>query len=624
MAPYECGVRALADEGDLAGARRWFEAAYVEAESAGDVEGMARAMVGYGGLWVHEHRASVTAGLFEARLAHVSALVAADPHRYGDLGLRLRIRIAGEAAYRTGRLETIFALLDEARGVAGPAARIEALSIAHHCVLGPAHGRIRRRLAGELIGVAAGTGQRGPIVMGLLWQVVNLLLAGHRHAGRRLAELRAQLAEGPYLAADFVVSAIDVMLAIRAGRLEEAEQRAQECYELGVKAGDVDVEGWYAGQLATIRWYQGRLPELLSMLGSTAGAPVLSVVDDSLLAAVAVAAAQAGDRARAEMALAALTGAGLDRPVRSSTWLVTMFGITEAAYLLDGRALAGRAYDLLLPFAQLPAVVSLGVACFGSVEQALGVAALTMGDLDRAVGHLREAVRRNRALGHRPAVRVSLLRLAEALDLRGGPGDAVAAAAQRAAADDLDPAESARWGSVPVPPVTCVREGRTWRVGLGTRSVVVDHVVGMLHLAVLTANPGIEIPSIELVAGAEALGRTRSAPGQMLLDPAAVHSYRRRLAELSSAIDDAGHRGDAASAAAMTRERDWVRTQLGTGTGLAGRRRTFTDDGERARLAVGRAIRRAVDRIHRADPVIGAHLRTSVHSGMRCWYRPVG
>ncbi len=44
------------------------------------------------------------------------------------------------------------------------------------------------------------------------------------------------------------------------GRLEAAEQLAQECFERGAKAGDVDADAWYGAQLVAIRWYQGRLP----------------------------------------------------------------------------------------------------------------------------------------------------------------------------------------------------------------------------------------------------------------------------------------------------------------------------------------------------------------------------
>ena len=56
--------------------------------------------------------------------------------------------------------------------------------------------------------------------------------------------------------------------------------------------------------------------------------------------------------------------------------------------------------------------------------------------------------------------------------------------------------------------------------------------------------------------------------------------------------------------------------------GLAGRVRPFTDDGERARLAVGKAIRRAINRIEAVDPLIGRHLRDAVRTGRSCSYRP--
>src|SRR5262249_59094431 len=100
------------------------------------------------------------------------------------------------------------------------------------------------------------------------------------------------------------------------------------------------------------------------------------------------------------------------------------------------RAAAG-AYELLRPFADLPMMASLGIACFGSVHHALGVASLTTGNLDRAVAHLREAIHRNLALGHWPAVVASRLRLAEALERRDGPGDSETARCHHEYADDL-------------------------------------------------------------------------------------------------------------------------------------------------------------------------------------------
>src|SRR5437764_609853 len=215
------------------------------------------------------------------------------------------------------------------------------------------------------------------------------------YAGRRRAELRESLARDDHLAVGFVAGAIEAMLAIRSGDLDRAEALARACAERGRAAGDADATGWYGSQVVAIRWYQGRLVETLPMLTELVNSPTLSATDNSTLAALAVAAALAGDRSAATSALARLCGTDLAALPRSSSWLVSMNGIVEAAHLLADADTSGRAYELLSPYADLPMVGSLAVACFGSVQHALGVAALTAGELDRAVAHFHAAVRQN-------------------------------------------------------------------------------------------------------------------------------------------------------------------------------------------------------------------------------------
>jgi hypothetical protein len=55
---------------------------------------------------------------------------------------------------------------------------------------------------------------------------------------------------------------------------------------------------------------------------------------------------------------------------------------------------------------------------------------------------------------------------------------------------------------------------------------------------------------------------------------------------------------------------------------MGGRVRQFATGEERARVAVGKAIRRALDRVAKADPFIGEELRATVQTGLRCCYRP--
>jgi hypothetical protein len=582
--------------------------------------------------------------LLEARLQHVLALL--DPR--SALALRVRTRLAGEADYARGTHAAVLAALDEVRaqqtdaagaplagaaGAAGggdPELLAEALRIAHHCLLGPEHVSARRELAVELTKASFRTGRHSDLLMGLLWQTADAYCAGDPHAGRLLGELKDHLAQRDHLAVGFVASAIDVMLAIRAGRFAEAEELAAVCASRGAAAGDADHAWWSAAQLVTIRWYQGRLTELLPMLDDRVHSPVLSAVDNSAVAALAVAAALSGDRPKAASALAALCGSDLAALPRSSSWLVTMNGVVEAAYLLEEPDVAARAYELLCPHAHLPMIGSLGITCFGSVRHALGVAALTSRQLEEAIEHLTAAVQHNLALAHWPALVASRQRLAQALALRGSPGDADAARRELDAATteaasaglpvpDYPAADSAY--SAPAPAVAEIqRVGRKWRLTLRGRGVLVEDSIGMVHLAVLIANPRQEIQAADLVAGLAGLSGTGGEAGaaQRVLDPEAIAEYRSRLKRLDTEIDEL----EPDRARQARAERDWLVAQLSSAAGFGGRTRAFPDQPERARVAVGKAIRRALARITEADGVIGEHLRQNVHTGVRCSYWP--
>jgi hypothetical protein len=619
------GARAQDTDGDLRAGRQHFELAYRLAEQVSDVRAMAVAALGLAGLWVHERRTVTSAVQLEARLQHVLSLLDAR----SPLALRIRARLAGEADYLRGEQAAILPMLSEARAAADPVLLAEVLSLAHHCLLSPDHLTVRRELAADLIKESFRTGRRSDLLMGLLWQTADAYAAGDPHAGRLLGELRGHLGQRSHLAVGFVVSAIDVMLAIRAGRLDEAESLAGICAGNGAAAGDIDGQWWSGAQLVTIRWYQGRLPELLPMLRDIADSPVLSAVDNSSVAALAVAAALAGDRRTAASSLAGLCGSDLANLPRSSSWLVTMNGVVEAAYLLAEAGVASRAYELLIPYASLPMVGSLGVTCFGTTHQALGVASLGSGHPDRAVGHLRAAVQHNLALAHWPAVVSSRRRLAQAYTLRGWPGDGDAARREL----DAVISEAAALG-LPIPDhpgsgpagalAECTRAGRDWRLALGDRSVLVENSIGLLHLAVLIANPRQEIRAADLAAGLAALSGAAgdSEAAQPLLDHEAIAEYRHRLKQLDAEIEQPEPGSDTGRAARARAERDWLVAQLAAAAGFGGRTRSFPAQGDRARVAVGKAIRRAIVRITQADPVIGEHLRQTVHTGVRCSYWP--
>ncbi len=184
---------------------------------------MALAALGMGGFWVHEYRTAAGSALLQQRLSR--ALSTADPS--SALALRLRVRLAGESDYSSGDSAKILAALGEARAAGDPVTRAEALSLAHHCLLGPGHSRLRRELATELIGESFRTGRRSDLLVGLLCRTTDLFADGDPRALRHLEELRQELAREDHRAVSFVVAAMDVMLAIRSGDLERAERLAR-------------------------------------------------------------------------------------------------------------------------------------------------------------------------------------------------------------------------------------------------------------------------------------------------------------------------------------------------------------------------------------------------------------
>jgi hypothetical protein len=489
-------------------------------------------------------------------------------------------------------------------------------------MLGPEYGDERRVLADELIDVSAGTGRPIDATMGLLWRTVDLFLAGDARADRSLEQLRARDLEE---CARYVALAIGVMQAARGGDLELAERLAAECYEYGLDVGDADALSYYGAHLVLVRWLQGRGTELLPYLNDLRESPTLAEPNDAFDAAIAALAAASGRVDDARVALQRLRARGFATMPNSSTWLVTMFGVVEAVHLLDDAATAREAYALLAPYADLPVMASLAVACFGSVHRSLGLAAATFGDLDLAVAHLESAVDADLALANRPCHAMSSAALAESLQRRGRPDDR-----DRVVALRRNAVETARLCGMEVRAdewsatldafgsVECRREGRAWRLQVDDRAVLVPDSVGMGYLVRLLEAPGQEIASVDLVGHQQVSVPMR----QGVVDDAAVAAYRRRAGELQADIDEAEDHHDLERAARARAEFDALVDEIERTTGLVGRRRSFNDEAERARTSVQKAIKRALARICEADALLGCDLADRVVTGAHCAYLP--
>lgn len=584
----------------------------------------AEAALGLGGMWVNKSRGPTDRVRVLARLDEALALL---PTTATVPRCRLIARRVAELAYHSGTTGAVLSALRAARGTGDQRALAEALSLSHHALLRPEHGERRLAIADELIAVAAAAGLELLTLVGMCRRTIDLFHLGDPRAERSLVDLRRRADKVSCRSVLFLHAAMEVMLLIRAGQLARAEQRATACLRLGTAVGDADAPLYHGAHLFTIRWLQGRGAELVDLAANTANSPTLPEGELSFHAALALLAADAGQRDRARSALHRLTTNGLAAIATSSTWLACMFAVVEAAAVLAEPDLARQAYDLLTPFAHLPVVSSMAIVCLGSAERTLGLAALTFGDVDQAVAHLDRAVDANIRLANRPFTACARADLAEALQRRGGAGDTTRAVELL----DLAIAEAAAMGmTIRAESWTATRQtlsgtiaisrddGR-WLLTHHGRSVLVDDLIGMRYLARLVANPGTEIPALDLVTEFD---QTAEPASHTVLDGRARAAYAKRARELTRELAEARGTTDHARVQRLESELDALTTEVKRQTGINNRPRHFGNPAERARTAVRKAITRAIDAIEPAEPEAADTLRAAVTTGYRCAYLP--
>jgi hypothetical protein len=163
------------------------------------------------------------------------------------------------------------------------------------------------------------------------------------------------------------------------------------------------------------------------------------------------------------------------------------------------------------------------------------------------------------------------------------------------------------------------RDAQDWRLDAGTESVRLRDTQGARYLRTLLRSPRQEIAALDLVSGSAGLAAPTEEP---VLDETARGAYQQRLRYLTEELDAADRAGDADRAARAQGERDAVVAELRRATGLSGRRRSHSNEAERARVNATRALWATVSQVESAAPLAGAHLRTSLRSGRYFRYQP--
>jgi hypothetical protein len=208
------------------------------------------------------------------------------------------------------------------------------------------------------------------------------------------------------------------------------------------------------------------------------------------------------------------------------------------------------------------------------------------------------------------------------------------------AIEGVAPIPSPRSG--PMQENTFRREGDFWTLVFEERVLRLKHSNGLLFVAHLLRNPDYDFHVAQLLALLPSVGANHAggayisrsdkerlgmhtvsaANSNPLLDPTAKAEYKRRIEELREAVNDARALNDAARAADLERELEFLALELSRAVGVGGRDRKHRAEDERARVNVTNAIRALTARIVREHSSFGRYLRLTIRTGHFCSYRP--
>jgi non-specific serine/threonine protein kinase len=172
-----------------------------------------------------------------------------------------------------------------------------------------------------------------------------------------------------------------------------------------------------------------------------------------------------------------------------------------------------------------------------------------------------------------------------------------------------------------------------WIIRYHGRTALLKSTRGLHCLAVLLHDPGREFHVRDLFshpmdtanpAAAVVLHERRREPhaGIPMLDGHAKAECHRRLNELRQKLNEAERFKDPQRKAEAQNEVQAIADYLASAIGLGGRDRKSSSDAERARCAVTKCIRKAIQRIASAIPSLGYHLAARIKTGYFCSYNP--
>jgi len=620
--------------GDLAASRNAYEDAALLARDAGgdgtravDAVLLARAALGLGG---RQQRAHVQ---FDARVVSLlEDAIAAIGHRDAALLARLEARLA-YALYAApgsrGEREKLSAHAVELARACGDTDTLRWVLSDHRWALwGPSTLKERRQIGEELLTAAQRRGDHEAALVEHGWRIVDALEIGDRGLlDEAFAAYRGGASDLRLPWYEWYAARFACLIAQVEGRLDDAERLAAEAMTAGERAGHPDAALAYGTQMLGVRLAQDRTAEIEGAVEVSVAQYPDVLLWRRLLARVRVAqdrtAEAAGEIERAR------AGSLVDAPG-------DFLHLPSLAILAELVAAAGddqsrqRVHAALAPFSGRQVVLGFGMGFLGPVDQYLGELAAGCAMFDEARAHFDNAAAQAARLGAARWVaraRLSLRMIGEARPPAG-----------IARADD-DSATSTRKRST-AHPAALEADGDGWRGEFAGGRFRVGALRGIVYLRALLEEPERELHVLELSAlGDRDSRRTEARRGKdagaapisdradlgdsgPLLDDAAKRAYRSRLAELAADLAEATDFADLGRAAVIRAEIEALEDELARAVGLGGRDRTSGAAAERARIAVAKRIRAAVERIGEQSPELQRYFEATIRTGIFCVYRP--
>ena len=412
---------------DVPAARTAYQQAGELARRIGSSEALARAGLGLGLEFTSGIVDPVQVGLLEEALAALGE---------ADSPLRARV-LAGlaRALVSTPQVERRLALSEDAvqmaRRLGDPATLAAVLFGRHLAIWGSERAEVageRLAIATEAVGLAEQIGDRAMALRGRGLRRIDLLelgdLAGY-DADLAAAERAAE--ELRQLRYRWQLPLAHATRALLAGRFAQAEELMEQGLAVGRRAGDQAVGNYYTGVIATLRFMQGRLGELIELLRDAATRfPAMVVFRTALAAALA----EAGRADQARVEVERLAAGDLAAVPRDPAWSFSLASLALACYHLGEAEIAVKLHGRLEPYADRNIVTGrVGAICLGPAAYFLGLLDLTLGLPEQALRRFQHAAALADRMQARPMVAMSREGQARALLALDRPGDRQQAAA---------------------------------------------------------------------------------------------------------------------------------------------------------------------------------------------------